>query len=229
MHQKNKGNDDALQMSLSSLYVFHANSKILVCSRLGLWGLVISLNLLWVIIGTFWTQSRIWKSEYQSFKNYEICGNGIFPHSSVGKESAFNAGDPSSITGSGRSTGEGIGYPLQYSWASLMAQLAKNPPAMWETWFNPWVGKTPWRREMLPTPVFWPEEFHGLYSHNWTNFIFTLSFWLKPRKHYKTKSTFKRSKLYTQNSLKLYQFMSLYIINKVWITLMQFSKVFLVN
>ena len=38
------------------------------------------------------------------------------------------------IPGLGRSTGEGIGYPLQYSWASLMAQLVKNQPAMWETW-----------------------------------------------------------------------------------------------
>ena len=51
-----------------------------------------------------------------------------FPHSSVGKESACNAGDPSSITGWGRSPGEGIGYPLQYSWASLVAQLVKNLP-----------------------------------------------------------------------------------------------------
>ena len=48
---------------------------------------------------------------------------------SNGKESAWNAGDPSMIPGSGRSIGEGIGYPLQYSWASLMAQLVKNPPA----------------------------------------------------------------------------------------------------
>ena len=46
---------------------------------------------------------------------------------SVGKESACNAGDPSLIPGSGRSTGEGIGYPLQYSWAPCMAQLVKNP------------------------------------------------------------------------------------------------------
>ena len=71
-------------------------------------------------------------------------------HSSVGKESACNARDPGSIPGSGRSTGEGIGYPLQYYWASLVAQLVKNPPAMQETW----VGKIPWRREGLPTPVF---------------------------------------------------------------------------
>ena len=56
---------------------------------------------------------------------------GGFPDSSVGKESSCNAGDPSSIPGSGRSAGEGIGYPLQYSWTSLVAQ---NPLAMWETW-----------------------------------------------------------------------------------------------
>ena len=53
--------------------------------------------------------------------------------SSVGKESTCNAGDPGSIPGLGRSTGEGRGYPLQYSWASLMVQLVKNPPAMQET------------------------------------------------------------------------------------------------
>ena len=48
--------------------------------------------------------------------------------------------------------------------ASLVAQLVKNPPAMWETWvwFLGW--EDPWRRERLPTPVFWPREFSGLYS-----------------------------------------------------------------
>ena len=56
-----------------------------------------------------------------------------FPDSSVGKESTCNAGDPSSIPGLGRSAGEGIGYPLQYSWDSLVAQLVKNSPAMSET------------------------------------------------------------------------------------------------
>ena len=60
-------------------------------------------------------------------------GSG-FPDSSVGKESACSAGDPVSIPESERSAGEGIGYPLQYSWASLVTQLVKNPPAMWETW-----------------------------------------------------------------------------------------------
>ena len=53
-----------------------------------------------------------------------------FPGSSVGEESACNAGDPSSIPGSGRAAGEGIGYPLEYYWASLVVQLVKNLPAM---------------------------------------------------------------------------------------------------
>ena len=56
------------------------------------------------------------------------------PFTSAGKESTCNAGDPGLIPGSGRSAGEGLGYPLQYSWASLVAQLVKNPPALWETW-----------------------------------------------------------------------------------------------
>ena len=53
---------------------------------------------------------------------------------SAGKESTSNAGDPGSIPGSGRSTEEGIGYSLQYSWVSLVTQLVKNLPAMQETW-----------------------------------------------------------------------------------------------
>ena len=57
-----------------------------------------------------------------------------FPHSSVGKESTCNAQDPGSIPEFGRSDGEGLGYALQYSWASLVAQLVKNLLAMWETW-----------------------------------------------------------------------------------------------
>ena len=70
----------------------------------------------------------------------------------------------------GRSAGEGIDYPLQYSWASLVAQLVKNLLAIQEAWFNPYVRKIPWRREQLSIPVFWPGEFHGLYgvAKNWT-------------------------------------------------------------
>ena len=56
-----------------------------------------------------------------------------FPHSSVGKESACNAGDPGSIPGLGRSLGERIGYPLQKSWPSLVAQMVKNLPEIRET------------------------------------------------------------------------------------------------
>ena len=73
---------------------------------------------------------------------------------SAGKDSAYNAGDPGSILGSGRSPEEGIGYPLLYSWASLVDQMVKNLPAMQETWVQSWVGKIPWRREWLHTPVF---------------------------------------------------------------------------
>ena len=58
----------------------------------------------------------------------------LLPDNSVGKESICNAGDPGLIPGSGRAVREGIGYPLLYSWASLVAQLVKNLPAMWETW-----------------------------------------------------------------------------------------------
>ena len=64
-----------------------------------------------------------------------------FPHSSVGKESTCNAGDLNSIPGSGRIAGEGIDYPLQYSWASLVAQLVKNLPAMQETWVQSLIWK----------------------------------------------------------------------------------------
>ena len=67
-------------------------------------------------------------------KQVKIKGPPGFPAGSIGKESACNAGDPSSIPGLRRSAGEGIGYSLQYSWASLVAQLAKNLPAMQESW-----------------------------------------------------------------------------------------------
>ena len=63
-----------------------------------------------------------------------MLNRSLIPGSSAGKESACNAGDPGLIPGWGRSTGEGIGYPLQYSWASLVALLLKNLPAMQETW-----------------------------------------------------------------------------------------------
>ena len=71
--------------------------------------------------------------------------------SSTGKESACNVGDPGSIPGTGRSPGERIGYPLQCSWASLVTQMVKNPPAMQRPELDPWVGEIPWRREGMAT------------------------------------------------------------------------------
>ena len=105
----------------------------------------------------------------ESISNLEEM-KGITPHtsnlhqSSVGKESTCNAGDPSSIPGLGRSTGEGIDYPFQYSWASVVAQLVKNPPAMQETWVGSPGWEEPLEKGKATTPVFWPREFHGLYS-----------------------------------------------------------------
>ena len=65
---------------------------------------------------------------------YDIILYVGFLDTSADNESTCNIGDPGSIPGLGRSTGEGIDYPLQYSWTSLLAQLVKNPPATWETW-----------------------------------------------------------------------------------------------
>ena len=71
-----------------------------------------------------------------------------FPDSSVGKESTYNAGDPGLIPGLGRFAREGIGYPLQYSWASLVAQLVNNPPAMREIWIQSQGWEDPLEKEM---------------------------------------------------------------------------------
>ena len=82
----------------------------------------------------------------------------------VVKNPPTNAGDvrdAGSVPASGRSTGEGLGYPLQYSWASLVAQLVNNPPAMQETRVQSLVGKIPWRRAWESTPVFLFKESHG--------------------------------------------------------------------
>ena len=64
--------------------------------------------------------------------------------------------------GQERSIGEVIGYPLQYFWASLVAQLVQNPPAMWETWVRSLGWEDPLEKGNATTPVFWPGEFHGL-------------------------------------------------------------------
>ena len=109
-----------------------------------------------------------------------------FPDSSIGKESACNAGDPGSIPGLGTSTGKEIGYPLQYSWASLTAQLVKNLPAMW-VWSLGWEdplekGKSthycilawriPWTEDWQAIVHRVAKESTGLQrvGHNWATF-----------------------------------------------------------
>ena len=107
-----------------------------------------------VLTAALLTIAKIWKQPKWPSAD-EWMG---FPGSSAGKESACNAGDPSSIAELGRSPRGGIRYPLQYSWASLVAQMVRNPTVMRETWVDPWVGKIPWRRAWQPTPVFLPGE-----------------------------------------------------------------------
>ena len=104
-----------------------------------------------------------------------------FPDSSVGKESACNAGEPVSIHGLERSPGEGISYPLQYSWASLVAQLVKNPPAMWETWIRSLGWEDPLEKgkathsSILAWRIPWTIQSMGSQrvGYNWATFTFT--------------------------------------------------------
>jgi len=90
--------------------------------------------------------------------------NWGFPGSPAGKESACNAGDPGLIPGSGRSPGEVIGYPLQYFGASLVAQMVKNPPSVWETWVQSLSWEDPLEEGMathssiLAWRIPWTEE-----------------------------------------------------------------------
>ena len=116
-------------------------------------------QLIWTIYTTIHIYSYIYvRYTYHIYILYLVIN---FPDSSVGKESACNAGDPSLFPGSGRSAGEGIGYALQYSWTSLVAHLVKNLPAMQETWvwFLGW--EDPLGKGRLPTPVFWSGEFQS--------------------------------------------------------------------
>ena len=90
-----------------------------------------------------------------------------FPDSSVGKESACNAGDPDSIPGWGRPAGEGIGYPYRCSWASLGAQLVKNLACNGgDLGSIPGLGRPPGEGNSYPLQSypFWPGKLHGLQS-----------------------------------------------------------------
>ena len=80
-----------------------------------------------------------------------MCGCGFLVAQSV-KEFACNAGNPGLIPGLGRSLGEGIGYPLQYSWASLMAQMVNNLPAMQEAWVRSLGWEDPLEEGMATHP-----------------------------------------------------------------------------
>ena len=109
-----------------------------------------------------WNSSMIWATCFTNFmkhfykhfhlsllRHHKVCNWDVailfmgFPDIWVGKESACIAGDPSSIPGMRRSTGEGIGHPHKYSWASLVAQQVKNPPAMQETWVQSLSSEDP--------------------------------------------------------------------------------------
>ena len=100
-----------------------------------------------------------------------------FPDGSVDKESTCNAGDPGSIPALGRSPGEGIGYPPQFSWTSLVAQLVKNPPAMWETWVrflgweHPLEKGTATHSSILAWRIPWTGSQRA--GHDWATFTFT--------------------------------------------------------
>ena len=84
------------------------------------------------------------------------------PSQLIGKESACNAGDPGSIPELGRSAGEGIGYPLQYPGASLVAQLVKNLPVMWETWVRSQGWEDLLEKGKATHSSILAGEFHGL-------------------------------------------------------------------
>ena len=104
-----------------------------------------------------------------------------FPGSSAGKESTYNAGDPSSIPVSGRSSGEGTGYPLQYFWASLVAQLVKHLPAVQETWVGSLGWEDPLQKgkathsSILVWRIAWSIQSMGSQRVrcDWATFIFT--------------------------------------------------------
>ena len=143
-----RSSEASLSLTISqSLPKFMSNglvmlsNHLILCNRLTLW------QSIFPSIRVFSNELAIcirWP-KYWSF--LPICHMPILqmgsPDSSVGKESTCNAGDSGSIPGSGRSTGEGLGYPLQYSWAFLVAQLVKNLPAMQWTWVQSLSWKDP--------------------------------------------------------------------------------------
>ena len=104
--------------------------------------------------GAQWLGFEISKGLYQGFPDNSI------------KNLPAMQDTPVQFLGQERSPGDGIGYPLQYSWVSLVAQLVRIHLQCERRGFDPWIGTITWRRERLPTPVFWPGEFHGLYMYS---------------------------------------------------------------
>ena len=119
-----------------------------------------------------------------AFSRTELGGSTLsiwgFPGGSAGKESTCKAGDPGEIPGLGKSPGEGIGYPFQYSWGSLVAQKVKNPPALQETcvrslgWEDPLEEGMATHLGVLAWRIQWTEEAGGCrpwghrVRHDWT-------------------------------------------------------------
>ena len=111
------------------------------------------------------------------------CSKHAFPGSSGGEESICNAGDSGLIPELGRPTGEGVGSPLQYSWASLVIQWQWIHLPCGRPGFDPWVGKIPWRRESTHSSIIawripWTEKPGRLQpmesqrvTHDWATFI----------------------------------------------------------
>ena len=117
--------------------------------------------------------------DYTVGKSQRVRHNWLgFPDSSDGKESTCSAGDPSSIPVSGRSPGERIGYPLQYSWASLVAHLVKNLPECRRPGFDPWVGEDSLEKGKAThsSILAWSAQPMGSQraGHTWVTFTFTL-------------------------------------------------------
>ena len=129
-------NSQSLLKLMSIKLVMPSNNLILCCSLLLLPSIFPSIRVFSSesVLHIRWPKYWSFSFSIGPSKNIQEWFPLGFPHSSVGKESACKAGDSSSIPGSGRSAGEGIGYPLQYFWASLVAQLVKNSPAMLEAW-----------------------------------------------------------------------------------------------
>ena len=118
---------------------------------------------------TFLTQGLIWEALYGKVSQIYVCVHTHththnFPGSSDGKESSCNAGDLSWIPGLGRSPGKGIGYRLQYSWASSVTQRVKNLHAVWESWVRSLGWEDPLEKgkatpsSILAWRIQWAEE-----------------------------------------------------------------------